>query len=411
MIDIECEHNLTADELIKALTGIIVLEDIEEPLIKALKQNKSEREEIPEKYMRELNAHFVYEGKAIDRLVGDNVDLILGDMVSIPLRKAKRTTSSMISDMIGKTPSRAKGLRLSQDQIEELVRIIRSHYRIRLAFGPKWSWDIDKAMEQRWRNLGVIAPGTRLTGLIDDAFIAGRLSAILDDGYSMAEMRKMANEFPVPRESSLALQAVQERVGFDLSGGLGYRAERIGGELVLGYNTQRMHDIIGAYRRGELKSTKTNRGNLAPEEMQVLESEKTVTGWRQLGRELRNRMASEDRNRDWERVAASALRMTHSVGAVSAMAEEGVEYLYYHVQKGACHSCKKLYLESNGDPKKFPVEKILTTIIDTGGANYGRSAALIGHETQGWLPNALAHPWCQCRPRRWLEDSTGKQLR
>lgn len=393
---ITAEHNLTTEELIAALTGLALAESIDQSLIKALRSTQRSREPVRERYLDQLMREFRSAGTKLDQVLADNVDRLLVAHLSEPLQRSWRP--SMLSGWLRRNkPAR---LLLSQAQIDELLLLIRQHYRIAIRAGGA-RWEIDPATERRWKNLGVLRPDVRIAGIIGDAFVAGRLAQVLEDGASLADMRRMARELPMTREASLTLQATTDRVGFDLAGGPGYRAEQIAGQLVLGANAQAVNDIVTAYRQGQLQRTPTNRADLTPAELEQLQAGPVVEGWRQLGRELRNRMAATDRERDWERVAVSATRMAANIGAISAMAEQGVEELYYDVHPDACAHCKRLYLDSDGNPKIFRVGQLVDTITSTGGANYDR-------KVDEWLPNALAHPWCQCRPKRRLAQVAPK---
>src|SRR4029077_1540913 len=139
---------------------------------------------------------------------------------------------------------------------------------------------IDAAAERRWKAMGLIRPEVDLSGMVGDAFVGGRLAQILDDGASMADMRRMAREFPLSREATLTMQAVQDRVNFDLAGGVGYRAEQEAGRLVQGRNAENVRQIVAAYRSGELKRTPTNRQGFSPQEMEAIGGDKAVAGWR-----------------------------------------------------------------------------------------------------------------------------------
>lgn len=383
---ISVEHSLGQGDMVDALAALALAEQVDGPLVKALR-NAHPREPIRERYLVQVVFGFQDAGRALDRQMGDNVVALASTMLADPaIRKARGARAP---------------LRLTQAQLDELLLLIRLHYRSAIRVGVGAGWGIDPATEARWKAAGVLAPDVRLGGLVGDAFTAGRLAQILHDGMSLAEMRRMAMARPITRESALALEVVTERMAFDLSGGLGYRAEQAVGRLVLGRNAQAVQAILAAYRAGTLARTPTNRDGLSPEEAAATATGGTVQGWRGLARELRNRMAAEDRTRDWERVAATMTRQSYNWGAVQAMAEEGVEELWYDVHADACERCKDTYLNPDGSPRIFTVASVLQTISETGGANYDRKPA-------DWLPNAVLHPWCQCRPQRRIVGITPK---
>jgi hypothetical protein len=400
-VRIAIDYDLERSDLLPALLALSWRELLDDPLEKALADRRQSREPIPETWLAELIGEFSRVGKATDdRMIANLHKLTLATLAE-PIAKAERP--SRISGMLPgrKRPS---NVMLTQGQLDELVMLVRQHYRATIRAGGVAPWGIDAAMEKRWRALGIVRPDVDLSALVGDAFVAGRMSQILDDGMSLADMRRMAREFPLSRESALTMRAVQERVDFDLSGGMGYRTELQAGRLIQGRNADNVRQIVAAYRSGELRRTPTNRQGFTPQELDAAATGKAVEGWRGLARELRNRMAGEDRTRDWERVAASSLRMTANIGAIDAMAEAGVTELWYDVHPRACEHCKALYLDEKGEPIIFSVAEIMDNITATGGANYDRKASAIGDREAGWLPTGVAHPWCMCRPKRRIKN-------
>ncbi len=398
---ITADHNLRPSDLVPTLVALAYAEDVVDPLEKALAGASASREPIPETWMEQLVERFCDQGRRLDGWVFAHVDrLVRADLYEPDDRIAKAIKPSMLP--VWKPGNqRPARLMLSQAQVDELSALVRAHYRVAIKAGGATEWAIDAATERRWKALGLVAPDVDLGAMIGDSFVAGRMAQILDDGASLADMRRMARELPLSREASLTMQAVQERVRFDLSGGLGYRAETEVGRLALGQNSERVQDIIAAYRSGQLTGTPTNRERFTAEEMDAISEDRAIAGWRGLGRELRNRMAGEDRARDWERVAVSSLRQSANIGAISAMAEEKIAELWYDVHPSACDRCKRLYLEDDGTPRIFLVDDVLEEVTTNGGANYGRTS-------QEWQPTALAHPWCQCRPKRRIANVTPK---
>lgn len=302
-MQITVEHSLTAGELTKTLAAVAVAEQVDEALEKALTGRKQAREPVRERYLRDMQTLFERAGRECDSYATENLDRALTGMLGLELAKAA-------------TPSpwfRRRGrnaLLLNEAQIQELITLIQAHYRILIRIGGTvgpWGGAIPESTLRKWRAWGLVEPTVNVNGLLNDAFIAGRLEQILEDGANLADMRRMAREFPMPREASLTLQAVTERVGFDLRGGPGYRAGQMAEGEIINQNAQRVQDIVAAYRTGELKHTPTNRTGLSAEEVAATQTDRAVRGWRGVARELRNRMAADDRARDWERVATSSL--------------------------------------------------------------------------------------------------------
>lgn len=96
---------------------------------------------------------------------------------------------------------------------------------------------------------------------------------------------------------------------------------------------------------------------------------------------------SQDWNRDWERIAVTELHNAFMQGKAEQIRKtRGAQsFIFYEVLSDACDSCKKLYLNPDGSPRKF----LLSYIIKNG--------SNIGRKSNKWKPVAESvHPHCRC---------------
>ncbi|MHB1419307.1 MAG: hypothetical protein ACYCX4_06905 [Bacillota bacterium] len=401
---LEVKHNLNREELAKSLAAVAIAENVEELVGEALVKSWEDYE-IPERYMREIVANVREDFRHIIDILGRNLEKWFNEYFPATnvLKKARG------------------GLYLSQSQIEELKTLIEQHFRNVIQVGTNVKWDVPKELERKWKDIGLIRPEVKITG-IRDAYVAGRLAQVLKDGDSYAKMLELAKSKPFSRVDVLAIRSAEENAAKYVRG----FEDRVASEVeqrVLTKNKQVVNRIISQYMKGDLKETQleVRRKPLAdllqpwqqeqsmdltwmPAEIRAVETGRLVQGWRDLGRELYTRMFSSEMGRDWMRVAVSETRYAHNMGTIRDMQERNVKKIYYLVQPDACKYCKRLYLEADGvTPRIFDIDEILENIDKTGGMNVDRRPGMIGDEDLGWLPNALAHPWCRCRPREYIE--------
>ncbi len=390
---IEVRHNLSELELAKSLATVALAEDVAAPVMEMLVKSWQEYE-IPDRYMREIVEVMTSRVKTILDILGRNIEKWFAYRFRWDLNKSR---------LLRKSPPRPP-LLLSQAEIDELKRLIELHFKRAMGLGIRGTeqWNIPKAIEERWKRSGIILPDVNLAGGIEDAYISGRLYQVLRDGDSYEHMKQLARQLPLSRADQLAIEMARGNAATYITG-YGEQLAKQAGTMALNQNKRVLRDIVTKYMARDLKQMP-----FAPEglltlnwaELRTLPADKIATSWRQLSTEIHNVFRQEDPTRDWHRVAVSETRYSQNLGTLQSLQEDGVEEIYYLVQPDACRHCKALYLEPDGiTPKIFKLKEIMGIIAETGGMNVDRKASKIGDIKEGWMPGALVHPWCRCRPR------------
>ncbi len=385
--------NVTENELAKALVGYILHEHMSDDVIDYLRKSddhKNEHEPIPERYMKAI----------VKRMQ----TLFTQLRVRLDNNLMKWFTSLGESKRWGKKKTRMIG-HLSDDEIDELRRLIESHFKLAIGVDIRLPDEVKK----KWKANGIVLPpqGNMESGIVQ-SYVSGRLHTILKATDSYETMLKMARQFVPTRQDQLIIDAAKANAAKYMVG-YGRKLADLAEDMLLEHQKGTVHDIVQRYFSGELTHTTYNAEGFTPQEVESqLATEKSVQGWRELATELKNRFKATDISRDWDRIAVSETRYASNLGALVTIQEEGGGdadeiMLYYHVHQKACKYCKKLYLHEDGTPKLFPLAEILHNVQETGGMNVGLKASLIG-EPGGWVPNALAHPHCLTGDMRVVAD-------
>lgn len=375
--------NIHDNELVKALAGYIEIEGLEDNMLHHLSKHEHE-EPIPERYLQtvfdKMNADF----RSVLMTLLINIDTWLAAQANIPKKSFLRKAGEP------KPPV------LTEQQIEDLKRLIEAHFRTSIG--------LQVNTPKLWSKIGIKLPDENIEIWIQKAYVAGRLSEVLTNGSSYADMLKMAKKLPLSRVDMLTIQAAKQNAAKYIKG-YGRKLADIAEEVLVNQHKSAIQSVIQDYFTGQLTHTTYNQDGFSPSEVEkLLSTSKEVKGWRELSTELKNRFKAADVGRDWDRVAASEVRLTTNLGRIMNIQVEGggdpedIE-VYYHVQPTACKYCRKLYLNEDGSPRIFKLAEILKNVQDTGGMQIGLRAGLIG-EDGGWVPNALCHPFGHCYPLR-----------
>lgn len=387
-------QNVTQAELAKALTGYIVQEGLAHEVAQSLQKSDHHGDEpIPERYMRTIVRRMQQEFKRLRLRLDGNVDKWFARLAKEPKHRAwQRTKNPKLPYMV------------SDEERDNLRLLIESHFK--MAIGVKIR--LPDRVEKEWSQDGIELPQPSLMRGVTQAFLAGRLRAVLDDKDSYEQMVEMARQAPLSRMDELTLEAVKANAAHYIVG-YGRKMADLADEVLSEQHKGLLHDIVQDYFGGKLTHTTYNGEGLTPVEVaSQLANKKPVQGTRELATELKNRFKAVDIGRDWDRVAESETRFASNLGALATIQEEGggdpeAIYVYYIVQPLACASCKRVYLHEDGTPRLFTLAHILRNVRETGGMNVGRKASLIGEEG-GWIPNAILHPNCHCRVVRWIKS-------
>lgn len=385
------KRNVSDTEMATALAGIVteegIVHEVHELLGRLIKadRNKDGEELIPERYMRYIGDQLLNDFRALLMSLIENVDTWI-DYQS----QARRSILKSFRKSADVPPV------LSQEQIDELKRLIEYTFRSAIGLGYTANEDTLK----HWKKIGIKDSNIHIDAWIRHAYVAGRLADLLTNTTSFEDMMQLAKKLPMSRADKLVLEMSKQNSARFITG----YAEKLGGlatDVALDQHKKSISAIIQSYFSGDLKREIDPESGFSPNEESVI---RDVTSWRQLASELRNRFKQTDLLRDWERVAFTEMRFATNLGRVMNIQHEGggdpeVIEVFFHVLPTACASCRKLYLNPDGKPKIFKLSEIIDNIADTGGLNVGRKASTIG-QADGWVPNAVAHPNCHCYPIR-----------
>jgi hypothetical protein len=378
--------NILDSELVKALAGYIEIEGIEDNMIHRLSRHEHE-EPIPEKYVQTILDKMNMDFRSIQMTLLTNIDIWLAAQANIPKKKFLQKADDP------KPPV------LSEKQVEDLRQLIEAHFRTSIG--------LQVNIPKTWSKIGLQLPDDNIESWIQKAYVAGRLSEVLINGSSYADMLKMAKKLPLSRVDMLTIQAAKQNAAKYIKG-YGRKLADIAEDVLVNQHKSALQSIIQDYFTGDLTHTTYNDAGFSPSEVdRLLSTDKEVKGWRELSTELKNRFKASDVGRDWDRISVSEVRYATNLGRIMNIQVEGggdpedIE-VYYHVQATACKYCKKMYLEPDGSPKIFKLAEILKNVQETGGMQIGLRAGLIG-EAGGWVPNTLCHPFGHCYPVRVIK--------
>jgi phosphopantetheine adenylyltransferase len=388
------KNNIEEKELAKALAGYVKKEGITLEMLDRLQKNDDgPKDPIPEKYIRFIANKMSDSLKKILKRLDANVVRWLSSLFGEksrgfgPWKKKREELPAM----------------LTEEQMDELRALIESHFR--KAIGVKLN--VSKETVKHWEKLGINLPEEDLEKWIVHAYVAGRVSDLLNNHSSYTDMLKAAKKVTMNRQDQLIVEAARQNAARYIVG-YGRKLADAAEDVILEARKTTLNQVVQLYFSGDLKHTKYNEDRLSSAEVEaLLSTEKPVMNWRELSTELKNRFKGEDVERDWDRVAFTETRFATNMGRLMNIQHEGggdpeeIE-VYYVVQPNACKYCKKLYLEDDGTPKIFKLSDILENVQETGGLNIGLSASKIG-EKGGWVPNAVLHPNCHCYPVRRIK--------
>lgn len=385
------KKNINEQELAKALAGYIQQENIVDSILERLikSDDHEHKDPIPEKYIRYIGERIKKEFRSLMSTLTHNLDRWFSFVSMKP------------SGLFG-WRKKAKLPQLSDEEMNELRQLIEGHFRAAIGLG----FNVPNDTQKRWKKAGIQAPTENIEQWITRSYVAGRLSEVLDNNNSYADMLREAKKLRMSRQDELMLEAAKQNSAKYIKG-YGKKLADIAEEVMLQNHKNNISKVVQSYFSGDLKHTTYNGEGFSPQEVdELIATEKEVKGWKELSTELKNRFKAEDIGRDWDRVAFTEIRYATNTGRIMNIQVEGggdpedVE-LYYNVQPTACKYCKKLYLKEDGDPKIFKLSEILQNAEETGGMNIGLSAGKIG-ETGGWLPNIVSHPHCHCAMNRLI---------
>ena len=391
---LDIEHNLSSDELHKALTGLAEASDISEAVIETLQKAHTcdDTPKVPRHpATRELYRRFQSEFKTAIRDIAGYADR--ADEMADELAKAIRS-----------------GQPLTAEQLRLLQQAIRDRFEFIAGQMQSQDYQPPAGLLERWQKLGLVShevtPQTfriAMAGdvhLIQNAFVMGRLIEAVEAGKEYGEVMHLALTMPlkVPDLHAIAV-AEQQTANYITNFGSDMATEA--GNLWAKKQAETVRQMAIDYHGQTLQATVLDREK--KEALGVEIPAKQVDTWRGFSSELYHAMG--DKARDWDRIAFYELTDAQKQGQAHKLIEDvGPKGMVYkRPMPTACAQCKFLYLDTDGvTPKVFRLADLIENGINIGRKPHpvrrGKVAAG-GREDGAETLKAVAglvHPWCQC---------------
>lgn len=385
-MQLSIEHNLTNEELRKAISGMAIGSGIEqevfETLLKACKGCDDTPKEPRTRAMRELYAAMQAE-----------------------FRQAREDIERYVSGGLKKSvPS------LTPDQIRQLQQLIEDRYGFIAAQLQSVEYQPPADLLYRWQQMGLIShtvtPETFIATVSGDmhfirnAFLMGRFIDAVESGKSFAEIMQLAAHSPLLKPDLHAIQVAEQQTAMYLQDNAKDLATKVG-QMAIQKRNEAIRQMAIDFHNRKLKRTvldeeaKREAGEEIPE--------RYVENWQQFKSELYHTL--DDKARDLDRVAYTELTDAQKQGQAHRLLEDGnVDKLVYKMPlPGACAQCKWAYLLPDGKtPRVFKLSKLINN-----GTNIGRKPHPVrgGKVVSGGRTDAvetlkavagLMHPWCAC---------------
>ena len=393
MSTLKIRHNLSEEELTKAITSLAKNGHLEEKVITALRSQCTCDDRIPKeprtKAMKGIYHRMCAE---YDKAIKDLRDYIPRILAGQVLQKAHDLPRP-----------------LTNEEIQKIIQAIKDRFSYIAAQIQTEDYIPPQDLIDRWKEQGLIGHDVTPESFgmtvgpeaqyIRNAFIFGRLHLALEAGKTYEEMMKLALTLPLKKPDLYAI-AVAEQQAANYITAMGDELGTVAGQLMATKNRAIIQKMVIDYHGQNLPARV-----LDLEEKQALGMEipeKMVDTWRGLSSELYHTM--QDKARDWDRVAFFETGDSMKVGMGNELLETyGADQLVYKMPlPTACPQCKFLYEEYDGSPRVFNLGKLLSwgnnigrKPMPTSGGEVISSAREDGRETLKPVAG-LVHPFCQC---------------
>lgn len=385
------EHNLTDDQLRKALSGMAVASGIEPEVIETLTKAcacdntpKEPRTKAMRLLFHMMQQEYWQAARDIERY-------------------ARMINKGELEKATSHSP-------LTADQLRQLQQAIND--RFAFVAGQIQSVDYQPAPDllERWKHLGLVEPGitpeTFMASVpaemyfVRNAFLMGKFIEAVEAGKTYQEVMQMALHAPIlaPDLHAIAV-AEQQTANFITNNAADLATEA--GKLWAKKQAETVRSMAIDFHARKLNRTVLDRKE---KQMQgIATPDRPVETWRQFSSELHHTMT--DRSRDWDRVAFYELTDAQKQGMAHKLLQDGnVDKLVYkRPMPDACAQCKHVFLQKDGrTPKLFKLSKLIQN-----GTNIGRKPHPVrggkvapggrkdGDETIKAVAG-LVHPWCAC---------------
>lgn len=392
---LQVRHNLTADELHKAVVSLAASGGIEERVVQALQKAACDctgPREPRDPATRELFHRFRGEYARARKDILRAVARVFASDSPTGLHKALLTTP------------------LSKAQIRAIQQAIRDRFEF-IAAQLQDDYEPPQELLERWKGNGWVDEGVTAEDFaltvrpedryIRNAFVFGRLHQALEAGGSYDEIMRMALSMPLLKPDLHAI-AIAEQQTANYITALGDDVAKAAGEIIAAQHRQTIRDMAVDFHARKLRARVLDEDK--KRELGLDIPERTVDTWQGFKSELHQVM--EDKSRDWDRVAYYEIHDAKGQGQALGIIEElGPKKLVYRIPlPTACPQCKHLFLEEDGTPRLFQIDQLAGW-----GNNVGRKPHPVkgGQVVPGGRPDGaetlkpvagLVHPWCSCLP-------------
>ena len=389
---LKISHNLTNDQLQKAVLGLVSAQGIEaevaDALLKAAGCSCDGPKEPRDAPTRELLRQFRHQY----------------GLAAIDIKQAveRRLQGAELIKSIG--PTRP----LTKEEIADLLQVVKDRFGF-IAAQIQGDYTPPQDLLSRWQAEGWIAPDVTPqdfvlavaadTRVIHNAFLFGRAWQAVEQGDSFAEIMKLAATMPLLTPDVHAI-AIAEQQTANYITALGDDTAKLAGEIIAERNRTIIRSMAIDFHEQRLHAKVLDREK--KEALGIAIPERPVNTWQGFSSELYHAM--DDKSRDWDRVAFFEITDAQKQGqAMQILEQHGPQQLVYKMPlPTACAQCKHLYLEEDGTPKVFTLAELIGN-----GMNIGRKAHPVrsgevvpggredGQETLKAVAG-LVHPNCQC---------------
>ena len=386
-MNLDVEHNLSPEEMTKALRGLAEAEGISEELSKALRRSSVD---LTPKVPADPFARRIYEQMMaeFEKAAADIERYARGQML-------KKSVTAI-------TPQ----------QTAALTQAITDRYGF-IAAQLQGDYMPDPMQLERWKQLGLvpidITPETFAASvpaemrMIRNAFVMGRLADAVEQGTSFEEALRLALSLPLKKPDMAAMAIAEQQTAMYITDNAADLAKKIG-QLAIKKRNDAIRQMAIDYHAGRLKRTVRDEELKQDEEM----PERYAENWQEFASELRQTM--DDKARDWQRVAYTEIVTAQQNGrAHQLLSESGPDTLVYKMPlPTACAQCRHAYLEEDGfTPKVFRLADLLRNGDNIGrkphptrGGKVAPGGRPDGAETMKAVSGTM-HPFCACRLYRY----------
>lgn len=395
-MNITASHNLTDQELKKALAGMAIGSGIENELLETLSKAVAcscddKTPKVPKhRATRELYDAMLREFDKASR----DIVTYAGEIAALPLHKA-----------IGKPTA------LTAEQLQRLMRAITDRFGFIGAQLQSVEYTPPDDLLQRWKDLGLvdhsITPETFMASVpadmafIRNSYVMGKFITAVESGMAYDAVMTLAANTPLLLPDLHAIAVAEQQTALYLTDNATDLATKVG-QLAIKQRNDTIRQMAVDFHSWKLERTVLDREE--KEEAGIVTETRYVENWQQFKSELHHTLNEKDR--DLERVAYYEINDAIKQGqAAKLMADGNVDKLVYKMPLStACAQCRHLYLQEDGKtPRVFKLSQMISNGTNIGrkphpikGGKVNPAGRIDGAETLKAVAG-LMHPWCACQ--------------